>query len=267
MRFRLACSTLVFALTLWLPALGQVLGQQAVPKVPAGVILVKGAWSSASDAMTPVPEGAAVANNLFHDQYFGMTYPLPRGWIEKYKGPPPSDTGRYVLAQLSPDATFQGSAQGSILITAQDLFFTPVPVSGATGLINDMKDHLQAGYKLETPPAQTRIAGRSFTSFSYWSPVAQLHWFVFATQIRCHALQIVITSRDTKLLEDLTRDMNKMKLSPEADPTGGATGGTVPVCIQDYAQDENMIARADPVFTELRFNLFPSASSSTQKAK
>ena len=65
---------------------------QPATKVPTGVILVKGAWSSASDSVTPLPEGGSVINNVFTDQYFGMTYPLPADWAEKYKGPPPSDT-------------------------------------------------------------------------------------------------------------------------------------------------------------------------------
>ena len=60
-------------------------------KVPAGVILVKGAWSSASDSVTPVPDGGNVVNHVFRDEYFGMTYALPPDWTEKYKGPPPSD--------------------------------------------------------------------------------------------------------------------------------------------------------------------------------
>src|ERR1700761_7512197 len=75
---------------------------QPLTKVPAGVILVKGAWSSASDSVTPVPEGGSVTNDLFRDAYFGMTYALPKDWEEKYKGPPPSDSGRYVLAQIRP---------------------------------------------------------------------------------------------------------------------------------------------------------------------
>src|SRR5258708_257717 len=58
-------------------------------KVPVGVILVKGAWSSASDSVTPVPEGGSVSNNVFRDQYFGITYALPKDWTEKYEGPPP----------------------------------------------------------------------------------------------------------------------------------------------------------------------------------
>src|SRR5208282_916243 len=57
---------------------------QSATKVPTGVILVKGAWSSASDSVTPVPEGGSVTGNVFTDQYFGMTYALPPDWEEKY---------------------------------------------------------------------------------------------------------------------------------------------------------------------------------------
>jgi hypothetical protein len=225
-------------------------------KVPEGVILVKGAWSSASDSVTPVPEGGNVNANVFSDQYFDMTYPLPSDWIEKYKGPPPSDSGRYVLLQLNPGDTFKGPARGTILFTAQDLFFTPLPASTALKLINYSKDHLQADYKIEMPPSPTRIAGRPFTFFAYWSPAAELHWYVFATEIRCHSVEIVLTSRDTKLLESLVLDLNKMKLPAESG-AAGAGESAVPVCLKDYASDENVIARVDPIFTEHKFNAVP----------
>jgi hypothetical protein len=226
-------------------------------KVPTGVILVKGAWSSASDSVTPVPEGGGVINNVFRNQYFGMTYTLPKDWTEKYKGPPPSDSGRYVLAQVRPEETFKGPARGTILITAEDMFFTPLPVTNALQLVNYEKNNLQADYKLELPPAPTKIAGRPFTFYAYWSPVAELHWYVLATQIRCHTVELVLTSRDTKLLESLILDMNKMELPTEANPTAGTGGGDVPVCVKDYASDENVIARVDPVFTEHTFNPVP----------
>jgi hypothetical protein len=248
-----ACSTLVVALSICCSAWSQDLN---VTKVPKGVILVKGAWSSASNAVTPLPEGGSITNGVFSNSYFGITYELPPDWTEKFKGPPPSDTGLYVLAQISPADTFKRLARGSILITAQDMFFTPTPASDAVGLINYMKDHLQADYKVEVPPTQTKIAGHSFTFFAYWSPVAQLHWYVLATQIRCHALQIVMTGRDTELLDDLVQDMNKMQISGEASTTGVA-GAAVPVCIKDYARGENIVARIDPIFTDHRFNPVP----------
>ena len=137
------------------------------------------------------------------------------------KGPPPSDSGRYVLLQLRPADTFKGTARGNILVTAQDMFFTPLPAANALDLINYSKDHLQADYKVELPPTQTTISGHAFTFFAYWSPIAELHWYVLGTEIRCHAVQIVLTSRDTKLLESLVLDVNKMKLPEEAGSTAG----------------------------------------------
>jgi hypothetical protein len=228
-----------------------------VTKVPKGVILVKGAWASASDSVTPVPEGGNVTHNVFSTQYFGMSYALPPDWEEKYKGPPPSDSGRYVLLQLSPADTFKGPARGTVLITAQDMFFTPWPAANALELINYSKDHLQADYKVETPPTPAKIAGHPFTFFAYWSPVAELHWYVLATQIRCHAVAIVLSSRDTKLLESLVLNMNKMELPAEAGPTAGTGGGAFPVCLKDYAEDENVMTRVDPVITEHHFNPVP----------
>ncbi|MGB7603609.1 MAG: hypothetical protein WBM24_25140 [Candidatus Sulfotelmatobacter sp.] len=230
---------------------------QPLTKVPAGVILVKGAWSSASDSRTPVPEGGTVANSTFSNPYFGMSYAVPPGWEEKYKGPPPSDSGRYVLLQLRPADTSKGTARGNVLVTAQDMFFTPLPAANALDLINYSKDHLQADYKVELPPTQTTISGHAFTFFAYWSPIAELHWYVLATEIRCHAVQIVLTSRDTKLLESLILDINKMQLPEEAGSTAGNGGGPFPVCIKDYANQENVITRVEPVFSEHKFNPVP----------
>src|SRR5229473_5708140 len=95
-----------------MPGWGQNTGQPAggdfatpkgpLKKVPEGVIIVKGAWSSASDSVTPLPEDGSISNSKFSDSYFGMTYNLPPEWGQKHTGPPPSDTGRYVLAQAIP---------------------------------------------------------------------------------------------------------------------------------------------------------------------
>jgi hypothetical protein len=230
---------------------------QPAAKLPKGVILVKGAWSSASDSTTPVPETSNIANNIFTDSYFGMTYPLPAAWIEKAKGPPPSDSGRYVLAQIRPAATFKGPARGTILLTAQDMFFTPFPATNSLELVNYFKDHLQADYKIEMPPTPTKINDHPFTFFAYWSPIAELHWYVLSTEIRCHAVDIILTSRDTKMLENLVLELNKMKLPAEAAPTVGTGGGDSPVCIKDYATEKNVTARVDPIFADHKFNPVP----------
>jgi len=231
--------------------------QQSVTKVPREVILVKGAWSSASDSVTPVPEAATVAQNVFSDPYFGITYALPQDWTQEYEGPPPSESGRYVLAQIGPPTTRGGPTSASMLITAEDMFFTPLPAANAKELTEYIKNHLQADYKVEIAPSLAEVAGRSFSFFAYWSPVAELHWYVLAIQIRCHAVQFVLASRDTKLLDRLILDLSRMKLPAAVSATAGDGGGPFPVCIRDYARDENVIARVDPVFTEHRFNPVP----------
>jgi hypothetical protein len=226
-------------------------------KLPAGVLLVKGAWSSASDAVTPRPEGGRVANNVYTNSYFGITYPLPADWIQKYDGPPPSDSGYYVLAQFRPGDSYKGTSRGSILIAAQDLFFSLTPTANALELLNYTNGHLGEDFKVERAPAPVSIADHVFVRLDYFSPVAGLHWDVLATQIRCHVIQFVFTSRDTKLLESLIQDMNKMKLPAEASPIAGNGGDGAPMCIPNFARDENVMEKVDPFFSERRFNPIP----------
>ena len=230
---------------------------EPVVKVPTGVILVKGAWASASDSLTPLPEGGRAEGVVFKDDYFGIGVPFPAGWVKGYDGPPPSDTGQYVLAQINPSAALRKTTRAGILITAQDMFFTPLPASNSLQLVRYRENNLQSDYKLEEPPTMTNIAGRPFTFFAYWSPVAELHWYVLATEIRCHAVEVVLTSRDTKLIGNLLLDLDKMTLPAGASPTGGRGGGNFPVCVKDYARAENMTARVEPVFTEHRVNPVP----------
>src|SRR5208283_2783455 len=108
---------------------GDFLQNPQAKKLPTDVILVKGAWRSASDSVTPVPEGGTVADNAYINKYFGLTYALEPGWIQKYSGPPPSDSGYYVLAQIRPADTTKETGQGSILIAAHDLFFALAPAA------------------------------------------------------------------------------------------------------------------------------------------
>jgi hypothetical protein len=241
------------------PQNGGDFSQQLHPdkKLPTGVILVKGAWASASDSVTPVPEGGQVTNHVYNNPYFGLTYTLSPDWTRKYDGPPPSDSGYYVLAQIQPADTFKGPHRGSVLIAAEDLFFTPTRARSTRELIEFTRANLQADFKVERGPTEVRLAGHSFVRFDYDSPVAGLHWHVLATQIRCHIVQFVFTSRDTKLIEGLIRDTNKMKLPDEAGLTQGTGGGDAPVCLQDYATEEHIVRKVDPILADRRFNPIP----------
>lgn len=220
--------------------------------LPTGVILVKGAEPSSSDRLTPVPENAGVTKNVFRNRYFGISWTLPDQWDGGPAGPPPSETGIYVLSQLVPSPSFQSPNKGTVLISAQDMFFSAVPADDAMELIRSSKEHLPSYYELERPPTEVKIGDRPFARFDYGSPVAGLHWYVLATEIRCHTLQFVFMSQDTKLLESLIESMNAIKF-----PAQTKGGGDVPLCIADYARKENLIYQVDPVLTERRFNSIP----------
>lgn len=226
-------------------------------KVPAGVILVKGAWSSASDSSTPVPEGGTVTGHNYHSPYFRLSYPLTTGWAQKFEGPPPSDSGFYVLAQIQSAAAPQGAVLGSVLITAQDLFFTQAPASNTLELVKYTGSHLRADYTVERPPAMVTIAGRPFVRMDYFSPVTELHWAVLATQIRCHTVQFTLTSVDPKVIESLVGEMGAMQLPIEAGLSSGKGGDGAPLCLKDYATGGNVLNRIDPFITDRRFNAIP----------
>ncbi len=232
--------------------------QNAQPKaLPKNTILVKGAAPSATDSVTPVPESGTLADSLYSSKYFRLQYALPSGWSQVYSGPPPSDTGYYVLAQLRPGDASAEKDRATLLITAQDLFFTLKPASNALALINSTTNTLRAEYELERPPTAVTVAHHPFVRFDYYSPVAQLHWYVLSTEVRCHMIQFVFTGSDSELLETLIHETDKMKLPAETNPTTGTGGNDVPVCIQNYARGDNVIERVDPLLTDRRFNPIP----------
>jgi hypothetical protein len=229
-------------------------------KVPAGVILVKGAWSSASDSVTPLPERGTVTPKAYTNPYFRLSFPIGTGWIQQYEGPPPSNSGYYVLAQIQPPDTPKaapGAARGTVMIAAQDMFFAPTAVRSALEQVSYAGSHLRADYVVERQPAQVTIAGRSFVRLDYGSPAATLHWAILATQIRCHTVQFTFTSADPAVIEQLVAGMNELQLPAEAGLSSGAGGEGTPVCVSDYANSGQVINRVDPLLTDRRYNPIP----------
>jgi Gram-negative bacterial TonB protein C-terminal len=229
------------------PSNGGDFSQGSTVRIPDNVILVKGAWSSASDAVTPLPEGGRLDSRSYGNPYFSLELPLPKGWVQKYEGPPPSDSGYYVLAQLRPAQPAPGQPRGSLLVAAQDLFFSTAGATDPLQLVNYTRDHLQADYRVEGAPRQVMLAGRTFVRLDYGAPAAGLHWALLATQIRCHVVEFVATSADPRLVEGLTRGLNEMKFG----------GDDTPVCLANYAVPANILHREDPVFSEHRYNPIP----------
>jgi len=225
-------------------------------RLPTGAILVKGAWSGASDSETSSPEGGRVVDGVYRNAYFGLSYTLSSHWTERYTGPPPSDSGYYVLAQIEPEDNGKSASLGHILVAAQDLFFSPTPANSALELVINATDHLGTNYEVERAPTEVRIAGRAFVRYDYVSPVAGLHWHVLATEIRCHVIQIIFTGRNTQALERLIQGLSGLKLSTDV-AASGTGGGELPVCIKDFASTENLLEREEPIFAEQGFNPVP----------
>jgi hypothetical protein len=231
------------AASVWLGAAAQ--GDAQSGPIPAGVILVKGAWSSAAGAINSLPEEGIVANGRYDNAYFGLNYAFGPAWTQRYEGPPPSEGGYYVLAQLEPqDPT---ARLGHFLIAAQDLFFTSTRASNAMEFIAYYREHLSDEYRVERAPSTMRLANREFVRLDYMSAAAGLHWHVLATEMRCHVVEFVFTGTDMRTLERLAGSLDRM-----AQRSDGA-----PVCIKDLANSDSVLEKEDPIFAEQRFNQVP----------
>jgi len=223
------------------------LGAPTSGPVPAGVILVKGAWSSAAGAATALPEDGEVSNGKYGNAYFGLEYGFGAGWTQRYEGPPPSESGYYVLAQIEPQNQARSFGQSHILIAAQDLFFTMNSAHDVLELVRYYQEHLGAEYRVQQPPTKVRFANRDFVRFDYLSTAAGLQWHVLATEIRCHAVLFIFTGSDARITRRLIDSMGTM---PQ-------TSGSVPICLKDYASAETLMEREDPILTASRFNPVP----------
>jgi hypothetical protein len=229
---------------------------------PASAVATKPSARSAAPvtvSVVPVaaPEDGAVINGAYTSKYFSLTYPLPQGWIAGLAGPPPSDTGYYVLSSFKPGANFKGTSKGTILMAAWDLFFVPRPAANAMEMVKDMQANLPSIYTATGPPEEVKIAGHAFARLDYSAPAASLHWRVLATEIRCHMVEFVLISSDTKLMDGLVETMNEMRLPWDAGATSGRGGDGSPQCLKDYATGANLLHKVDPVMAGPRYTNVP----------
>jgi hypothetical protein len=221
---------------------------RAAVVLPKGVILVKGAAPAASDSTTPLPEEGKVVDGRYRNAYFGLAYPIPHSWSEQAAGPPPSDGGSYVLTQFA--LHDGGRVTAHVLVTAQDLFFSALPVASATALVTALRRSLAPEYEIDREPDEVKIAGRTFARISYSSPLAGLHWRILSTDVRCHAVTFTFTGTDTATLDEAERSMSGISLN--------TIGGDSPRCVNGYASAENVVEKIDPHFAARRFNTIPA---------
>jgi hypothetical protein len=215
--------------------------------VPAGLILVKGAWSSAAGTSNSLPEDSSISNGRYENAYFGLEYAIGSDWTQRYEGPPPSDSGYYVLAQIEPTNSSVDSGLGRILIAAQDLFFSLAPARSASELVSYYQQHLGSEYRVERAARKVRIANRDFVRLDYLSAVAGLHWHVLATEIRCHVVQFIFTGSSQESMKRLVESI-RTTIQPVA---------SAPLCVKDFVTADTVMEREDPAFSERRFNPVP----------
>ena len=163
----------------------------------------------------------AVKNGVFQDDYFGLRYPLPSGWVEDLKGPEPSASGYYSLAALKPE----GELVATMQISAQDDFFAAEKTTDAIdaiGFLNRMKQGLDASLSAPHAVAAVKLGGLDFARLDYSG--AGLNHVVFATKIRCHTLIFAITASREAAAEMLVESLKKTSFAP-VDRAGSSLGG------------------------------------------
>jgi hypothetical protein len=198
------------------------------------------------------PEDGSLDGGVYTNKYFGITYPLPPGWTEGLKGPPPSYTGYYVLASL--ESTAEG--QASLLIVAQDSFFGVRPMISAKEAAVELRDAEAQVPKMtiDREPGVAKVADHTFMRVDYSAGGLYRAWFV--TELRCHLVIFNFTATDPAVLETAVHSLDKMSLPGEATGNGDA-GSPVPVCLHDYASAENVVHRVEPVPIGPRFLRIP----------
>jgi len=186
------------------------------------------AWQSAN------PEDGKLADGVFVNDYFDLSYRLPEGWTEGLAGPEPTQSGYYVLGTWAP----KRDLVGTVLVVAQDMFFAP-DSSEARNIVAEFRQVMSAvdGMTIDSEPAPVSVGGRPGYRIDF-SGVG-LFRSMIAIEIRCHVLTFNLTSRDPELLAGLVRSLDNLaSVRKMSDP--------IPECLRDYATSENVVHRVEP---------------------
>ena len=224
------------------------------PSVPCGAETAGSRPATpAAEQLAADPQDGSIVDGVYSNPYFGLRYPLPSGWQKGLEGPAPSPNGYYVLS--TPDAPDPEHPGGTVVISAQDMFFDLNPMTDARATLNDLRKSATDGNGQE-PGAATDVtlAGRSFARVEIDSSI--LPRIVLATDIRCHVVMFTFASPDRELLAKLAASVDGATLPKEASATGIGSPGpdsSSPVCIKDYATSEHVLHRVEPNWVSFRF--------------
>ena len=182
------------------------------------------------------PEDVKVIDGVFVSEYFNLSYRLSDELTEGLGGPPPSQSGYYVLGTWNPKRDFAGT----VLIVAQDMFFAPDASDDVKNVVAEFRQVMSAvdGMTIDREPAPVNVGGHPGYRIDF-SGVG-LFRAMFAIEIRCHVVTFNLTSRDPESLASLARSLDNLgsvRKEEMSDP--------VPECFKDYAS-ENIVSRVEP---------------------
>jgi hypothetical protein len=204
-------------------------------------------FGTATAAM-PNPEDGKVANGVYTNDYFGLSYPLPEGWAEGLAGPEPSHLGYYALRTLIP----RDELDGTILIAAQDMFFADKPLGNAVEAASDFRRAMSEieGMTIDRDPLHMQIADHLVERVDF-SGVG-LYRAMFVTETRCHLVSFNLTARDPEQLARLALSVNSLSFAGRK-----GTPVSAPACVKNYAVAENLLKKVAPAIPGPTFTPIP----------
>jgi hypothetical protein len=182
------------------------------------------------------PEDGKVIGGVFVSDYFNLSYRLSDELTEGLAGPPPSQSGYYVLGAWIPKRDFAGT----VLVVAQDMFFAPDASDDVKNVVAEFRQVMSAvdGMTIDREPAPVSVGG--YPGYRIDFSGVGLFRSTFAIEIRCHVVTFNLTSRDTESLASLVRSLDKL------DPVRkGEMPDPAPECLRDYASG-NIVSRVEP---------------------
>jgi hypothetical protein len=182
------------------------------------------------------PEDGKFASGAFVSDYFNFSYRLSADLTEGLAGPPPSQSGYYVLGTWTPKRDFAAT----VLVVAQDMFFAADASNDVKTVVADFRQGMSEvdGMTIDREPAPVSVGGHSGYRMDF-SGVG-LFRSIFAIEIRCHVVTFNLTSRDAESLSNLARSLDELDPVRERSSSDPA-----PECLRDYAS-ENIVRRVEP---------------------
>jgi hypothetical protein len=180
------------------------------------------------------PENVQVADGVFVSDYFDLAYRVPDGWMEGLPGPPPSQSGYYVLGTWAPRQDFDGT----VMIVAQDMFFSGETSDDIKNVVTEVRQVMSSvdGMTIDREPEQVKIG--PYRGYRFDFSGVGLFRAMLAIEIRCHVVTFNLTSRNQERLADMLKSLDELDaVRKSADPA--------PECVKDYAV-ENVLHRVEP---------------------